>query len=264
MGLRLTARHHRPLRRGRGWAKVRPVTTPPTSTAETTGGAVALDHVSVWVFDLDNTLYPASCNLFAQIDQRMGAFISDLLDIARDEARALQKQYFREHGTTMRGLMDRHGVKPETFLAYVHEIDHSPVPRNPALAAALDRLEGRKVIYTNASVAHSEKVMERLGVRSHFEAIFDIAAADYRPKPDPAAYRQLMAEVGFAPGEAVLIDDIPRNLEPAAALGMTTVWMRTDTEYAQQGAQGDHIHHVADDLVDWLEGVLAARAQVAT
>ncbi|MDJ0951334.1 MAG: pyrimidine 5'-nucleotidase [Alphaproteobacteria bacterium] len=219
----------------------------------------ALAHVEDWVFDLDNTLYPASCNLFAQIDQRMGAFISELLDVSLAEARALQKHYFREHGTTMRGLMDQHGVDPEVFLAFVHEIDHSPLPESPALAAALARLPGRKVIFTNASVAHAEKVMARLGVADQFEAIFDIVAADYRPKPDPAAYRQLAEAVEMEPRTTAFVDDIPRNLAPAAEIGMTTVWLRTETEYAQQGDIGDHVHHVADDLVAWLEGVLAAR-----
>lgn len=227
------------------------------------GSDRGLDHVSVWLFDLDNTLYPARCNLFAQIDRRMGEFICRFLDLEMAEARALQKRYFREHGTTMRGLMDNHGLEPQGFLDYVHEIDHSPVPASPALDKALAALAGRKMIYTNGSTAHAEKVMARLGVEGHFEGVFDIVAADYRPKPDPESYRRLAAHFDFDPRAAIFVDDIPKNLEPAAALGMTTCWLRTETEYAKHGNEGPHIHHVADDLVAWLEGVAAARAATA-
>ncbi len=217
------------------------------------------DRIETWLFDLDNTLYHHSCNLFAQIDQRMGAYIADLLGVDRVEARRVQKTFFHEHGTTLRGLMIEHGVEPDDFLAYVHQIDHSPVPPNPALDAALANLDGAKYVFTNASAEHAEKVIARLGVGHHFEDIFDIAAADYLPKPDPATYDRLVRRHAMKPEATAFIDDIPRNLAPAAALGMTTVWLRTKTEYAQVGAVGGHIHHIADDLVAWLED--AARAQ---
>ena len=224
------------------------------------GAKAALDRISVWIFDLDNTLYPAECDLFSQIDRRIGAFVSDLLGLDPGEARALQKRYFREYGTTMRGLMDHHGVDPGVFLEYVHRIDHSPIPPSPDLDAALARLPGRRLIYTNASASHAENVMDMLGVRARFERIFDIVAANYLPKPDPEPYRRLVESAEFDPKTAVFVDDMPRNLEPAAAIGMTTVWLRTNTEYAQQGEVGDHIHHITDNLLDWLQNVLAARS----
>jgi len=212
----------------------------------------SLDHVTDWVFDLDNTLYPARCNLFAQVDRRIALFIADLLRLDVPAARELQKRYFREHGTTLRGLMTHHGVDPEAFLQFVHEIDVAVVPPSPALDAALARLPGRKFIFTNGSVAHADRVMARLGVAHHFDAVFDIAAAGYLPKPDPASYRSLIQRFAIEPAAAAMIEDLPRNLRPAAALGMTTVLVLTGEEWARTDDAGDHIHHVTDDLVGWL------------
>jgi len=207
-----------------------------------------------WVFDLDNTLYPAACDLFAQVNERMAGFISNQLGLDPLTARHLQKRYFHEHGTTLRGLMLEHGTDPKAYLAYVHDIDLSPVRADPRLDRALARLPGRKVVFTNGSVRHAENVLARLGVSAHFDAVFDIVAADYIPKPAAETYRRMAAALAIAPDRAVMIDDIPQNLVPAAAMGMTTVWVRTDTEYARIGAVGEHVHHIADDLAAWLEG----------
>lgn len=226
-----------------------------TETTEKT----ALPHVAVWVFDLDNTLYPASCDLFAQIDRRMTAFIADFLGVADDQARALRKRYYRDHGTTLRGLMDNHDLDPGRFLDYVHDIDHGPVPPNPALARALDRLDARKVVFTNASRAHAERVLQRLGIADRFEAVFDIVAADYMPKPDLAPYRKLLERHAIDPRRAIFIDDLCRNLAPAAALGMTTLWVRGESAETWDDAPGDHVQHVTEDLVGWLEAVTEAR-----
>ena len=219
--------------------------------------AHALRQAEAWVFDLDNTLYPPSTNLFAQIDERMRAFIAGFLDLDLDEARRVQKTYFREYGTTLRGLMNRHGLEPGLFLEYVHAVDLDPVPPNPALAAALARLPGRKYIFTNASAAHAGRITDRLGVTRHFDAVFDIADAEYVPKPEPRVYDTLVQCHGLDPGKTVMIEDIARNLAPAAALGMTTVWLRNDSPVGVEGADGDHVHHVIDDLVPWLEDVVA-------
>ena len=219
--------------------------------------ADALCQAEAWVFDLDNTLYPPSTNLFAQIDERMRSFIARFLDLDLDEARRVQKTYFREYGTTLRGLMNRHGLEPGLFLEYVHAVDLDPVPPNPALGAALARLPGRKYIFTNASAAHAGRITDRLGVTGHFDAVFDIADAEYVPKPEPRVYDTLVQCHGLDPGRTVMIEDIARNLAPAAALGMTTVWLRNDTPIGVEGADGDHVHHVIDDLVPWLEDVVA-------
>ena len=213
-------------------------------------------HVETWVFDLDNTIYPARYNLFDLVDARIGAFIAELLDLDTVAARRIQKDYFRRHGTTLRGLMLDHGVDPDVFLEYVHDIEVDRLPPSPELDAALGRLAGRKIIYTNGSVAHAERVLERLGVARHFEGVFDIAAGDYLPKPDPAPYRTLIERFDIAPMAAAMVEDIARNLEPAAALGMTTVWVRSDSDWGREGSGDDYVHHVIDDLAGWLGGLV--------
>ena len=207
---------------------------------------------SAWIFDLDNTLYCSSFNLFGQIDVRMKTFIANFLDLEPDEAFKVQKRYFREYGTTLRGLMDRHNVDPKAFLDHVHDIDIEVVPPNPVLDKALNELPGRKIIFTNADVRHAERVMEQLGVSHHFEAIFDIVACDYVPKPEPAVYHNLVDRFDLDPGSTVMVEDMARNLKPAAYIGMTTVWVRTDSDWGQEGSEGDHVHHVTDDLSSWL------------
>lgn len=209
----------------------------------------------IWLFDLDNTLYPASCRLFDQVDRRMGAFVQAFLGLDDpQEARRIQKKYLREHGTTLRGLMDNHGLHPDDYLDYVHAIDVSPVQPDPALDRAIAALPGRKLIFTNGSEKHAVNILDRLGLGAHFEAIFDIAAADYLPKPDRRPYEMLRDRHAVDPARAVFFDDMPRNLAPAAEMGMTTVWVITDSEWATLGHTGDEdfVHHRTEDLAGWL------------
>lgn len=215
-----------------------------------------LNETETWVFDLDNTLYPASCDLFSQIDVRMKGFIAEFLGLEPHEAFRVQKRYFREYGTTLRGLMIRHDMEPLDFLRHVHAIDVSCVPPNPKLAEVLDLLPGRKVVFTNASKDHAHRVMARLGVAQRFDGVFDIISADYLPKPEPGVYRALIEHFGLEPERTVMFEDMARNLKPAADLGMTTVWVRTENDWGRDGAHEDYVHHIADDLASWLEGVL--------
>lgn len=216
-------------------------------------------HVDAWVFDLDNTLYPAHCNLFAQIDDRMGAFIAQALEVDRTEARRIQKQYYVDHGTTLAGLMAVHGMKPEPFLDFVHDIDLDVVTPSPELDAALARLPGTRFIFTNGSVRHAENVAARLGILDRFDGIIDIAACGFVPKPQAEAFERFLGHSRAQAGRAAMFEDIARNLEVPHRLGMRTVWVRTDhafaTERAHHGAEGDHIHHVTDDLVAFLDGL---------
>jgi len=218
------------------------------------------EDVETWIFDLDNTLYPASCRLFDQIDKRMGAFIGDLLKVDRVEARRIQKDYFFRHGTTLRGLMSEHGVDPDAFLDYVHDIDHSPVPANAALAAALEGLPGRKLIFTNGTVDHADKVLRRLGVHGQFHGVFDIVHSDYIPKPARGPYEKFIASHAIDPARAAMFEDIARNLEVPAALGMVTVLVRdaanedgTLINKLNGDAEGaPYVHHVTGDLAAFL------------
>jgi putative hydrolase of the HAD superfamily len=221
--------------------------------------APALDHVGCWVFDLDNTLYPAHCDLFQQVDVRIGQYIADRFKIPYDQARWLQKSYFRGYGTTMKGLMTEYGIDPIEFLDFVHLIDHSPVAADPRLDTALAALPGKKYVFTNASVAHSEKVLARLGVAHRFDGIFDIIAAEFDPKPHDAFYDRFLQRHGVTPKAAALFEDMARNLAPAHARGMTTVLIETDNPFSMEGHEGEHVHHRTKDLVAWLEAVIAVR-----
>ena len=214
-------------------------------------------HVETWVFDLDNTLYPPSTGLFAQIDDKMRAFIGAELGLSDDAARALQKQYYREHGTTLNGLMHVHNIEPQKYLRFVHDIDLSLMNADQALDAALGTLPGRKVVFTNGSVAHAENVLKRLGIERHFDDLFDIVATSYRPKPAAEAYAALVDRLAIDAKRAAMFDDLKRNLVAAAQIGMTTVWVAHDHEWSRQGPEtpGDadaHVHHVAHDLAAFL------------
>lgn len=210
-----------------------------------------LADADTWLFDLDNTLYPARCNLFAEIERRMREFIAGMLAVDLDEAGLRQKDYSRRHGTTLRGLMEEHGLDPRAFLAYVHDIPLDALEPAAALDRALERLPARKIIFTNGSVRHAERVMERLGIARHFSAIYDIAAADFVPKPDLASYRRLCRLHDVKPARAVMVEDMARNLVPAHELGMTTVWL-PENEGWHEGRREAHVHHVVDDLPAWL------------
>ncbi|MCW8835267.1 MAG: pyrimidine 5'-nucleotidase [Rhodospirillales bacterium] len=214
-----------------------------------------LDLIETWIFDLDNTLYPASSNLFAQVDTRIRDYIAGFLDLPADEAYTLQKRYFREHGTTLRGLMSLHDVDPVAYMDYVHDIDLAPIAADPALDAALSRLPGRKAIFTNASTKHAARVMDRLGVTRHFDVVFDIADAGYLPKPETQGYEILIGRLGADPSRTVMVEDIARNLKPAADMGMTTVWVRTDSIWGKEGSDAPHVHHVTDDLSAWITAI---------
>jgi putative hydrolase of the HAD superfamily len=216
----------------------------------------ALHGAATWVFDLDNTLYPAHCNLFDQVSRKMGEFIARTFNVNLTEAKLRQRQFFQTHGTTLRGLMVEHGIEPGVFLDYVHDIDLTVVAAMPDLGAALDRLPGRKLVYTNGTVAHADRVLERLGIRDRFEAVFDIVASGYLPKPDIAPYRVMLQRHAVDPAGAVMVEDMARNLKPAAELGMTTVWVPTSEAWSQPDPDGrSHIHHTAPDLTAFLTGL---------
>ena len=225
----------------------------PPETAEING----FQGTETWIFDLDNTLYPVTDRLLVHIDTHLGDFIADFLEIDRAEARRVQKEYFRRYGLTLRGLILHHGLDPARYFEQMQPMDLSEVAPNPALADTIRRLDGRKIIYTNASAGHAEMVLDRLGMADLFEAIHDIAAAGYIPKPAVEAYRKLCQTHRIDSGTAVMIDDIAANLVPAAEIGMTTVWMKTGAEWARGIDGGDHIDHVTGDLLAWLEGIVA-------
>lgn len=218
----------------------------------------ALRRAHTWIFDLDNTLYPRSSNLFAQIDVKMGAFVSDFLNVPQARAREIQKQYFYDHGTTLNGLMIHHNIQPADFLDFVHDIDYTTILYDQRLETAIDQLPGRKLIYTNGTVKHAESVLARLKISDRFEGIFDIVASDYAPKPHPEPYHKFLKDHDVEPERAVFFEDMAKNLRVPAALGMSTVWIETGAPRSSpaEGEDHDHIHHRTEELSDWLSDLV--------
>ncbi len=217
-------------------------------------------HIDTWLFDLDNTLYDANSGVFPQIDRNMKRFLMDEFSLAEDAAHAYQKELYRDYGTTLSGLMTRHNLDPARFLHHVHDIDLAELSPDAHLIAALKRLPGRKAIFTNASAKHAENVANRLGILDQFDAIFDIVSAEYRPKPDPTAYEKTLTHYGVEGRRAAMFEDLKRNLVPAAALGMTTVWIANDAAWSHANAGvpddiDDHVHHTIDALSHFLHSI---------
>ena len=220
----------------------------------------AFENIKYWVFDLDNTLYPPEQDLFAKVDVRMTDFIQQRLNMEKEQAYIVQKKYWQEYGTTLSGLMNEHGLDPDDFLDFVHDIDVSQLSPNPELSQILSALEGQKFIFTNGTVQHAENVSRQLGIDHLFDDIFDIRAANYIPKPQAEVYDAMVNQLKIDPHQSVFFEDMARNLPPAAALGMKTVWVRPQIE---DGAP-PHAHishelsdqHEFDHVVDALEPFL--------
>ena len=229
---------------------------PPTSRHPPRG----FGQVETWVFDLDNTLYPHHLNLWQQVDERIRAYVSDFLKVSKDEAFRVQKDYYRRYGTTMRGMMTEHGMKPDDYLEFVHQIDHSPLEPNPLLGAALEKLPGRKLILTNGTRKHADAVMRRLAVHHHFEDVFDIIAAELEPKPQAQTYDRFLTRHGVDPAKAAMFEDLARNLAVPHALGMTTVLVVPEgtrevfrEDWEMEGRDAPHVDHVTDDHAGFLQ-----------
>jgi putative hydrolase of the HAD superfamily len=225
----------------------------------------AFRGVEAWIFDLDNTLYPRSTDLFRQVDTRIRAYVAKLLQVDDAEAERIQKNFYREHGTTLRGLMLTRDVDPDEFLEFVHDIDHSAVRPDPALGAAILRLPGKKYIFTNGSRTHAEKVAERLGFPTHFEDIFDIVAADLVPKPERATYDRFVNRFGLRPDRAAMFEDLTRNLIVPKAVGMKTVLVVPPgtrevfhEDWEMEGRDDMHVDFVTDDLARFVDEVADA------
>ena len=221
-------------------------------------------HVTEWVFDLDNTLYPHHSNLFSQIDVKMTAYVSELLQLPRDEARALQKELYKEYGTTLNGLMTRHGIDSDDFLNKVHDIDYSWVDPNPALGDAIKALPGRKFIFTNGDRGHAERTARQLGILDQFDDIFDIVAAGLTPKPARETYDKFVGLHRVDTQNAAMFEDLARNLSVPKAMGMATVLIvprnfePTFSEiWEQDPTFEDDVDFVTDDLTSFLNTILA-------
>jgi putative hydrolase of the HAD superfamily len=202
-------------------------------------------HVETWVFDLDNTLYPPAIRLFDQIERRMTDYVMRSLGIESAAADALRSRYWRSYGTTLAGLMREHGLQPEPYLEHVHDIDLSAVPASPTLCAAIGRLPGRKVVYTNGSREHARRVTRAVGLEGCFDALYGFEDAAYVPKPEASAFAAVFALDGLTPGRAAMFEDDQRNLQVPHGLGMRTVLVGPAEVHP-------HVHHQTEDLAAFL------------
>jgi len=207
-------------------------------------------HVETWVFDLDNTLYPPAMRLFDQIDRRMTAYVQRELQVDHTTADRLRHQYWRDYGTTLAGLMHHHGIDPEPYMVEVHDIDFTVLSPEPALGAAISRLPGRRIVYTNGSAPYAERVLEARGLSGLFAAVYGVEHAGYAPKPRADAFARVFAMDGLTPARAAMFEDDPRNLKVPHDLGMRTVHVAPEPDGA------DHIHHHTDDLAAFLQRLL--------
>ena len=223
-------------------------------------------HVDAWIFDLDNTLYHPDARLFAQIEIRMTAYVMRELGVSEAEASHLRDAYWRQHGTTLAGLMAEHGIDPAPYLAEVHDIDMSGLTPDPALAAAIAALPGRKIVHTNADAAYAGRVLDRRALPV-FEAVYGVEEVDFHPKPDPRAYQAVLAAHGIDPTRAAFFEDDPRNLIEPDRLGMVTVLVGAGRdgpdELPADHVHGAHVHHRTDDLTAFLLALAAIRDGMA-
>lgn len=207
-------------------------------------------HVTTWVFDLDNTLYPPKMRLFDQIEARMVSYVMNALGVDRDEADRLRRHYWHEYGTTLAGLMAEHDLDPEPFMVDVHDVDFSILSPDPALRQRINQLPGRKIIYTNGSAPYAGNVLAARGLDGLFDDIFGVEHAGYRPKPEAAAFEKVFARARLDPTRAAMFEDEARNLAVPHALGLRTIHVAPAHEPAA------HIHHHTDDLSGFLAQVV--------
>lgn len=207
-----------------------------------------LSHIDVWIFDLDNTLYPPGSEFIALMEDRMTEFVARATGLPRAEARALQMRYLNEHGTTLAGLMANYGVPPEPFLTEVHDVALDSLAPDADLREAIARLPGRRLVFTNGDARHAERVLAHLGLLELFEDVFHIAAADYIPKPRPEAFARMIARHHVDPRRAAFFEDSARNLLPAAELGMTTILVG-----GQDHPPAGFVDHRTSDLAAFLK-----------
>jgi len=203
-------------------------------------------HVTTWVFDLDNTLYPPRYRLFDQIEVKMTAWVMAALKVPEAEANRLRQHYWDSYGTTLAGLMREHDIDPGPYLEEVHDIDFSALPADPDLAARIAALPGRRIVYTNACAPYALRVLEARGLSGLFDAIYGVEHAGFLPKPEARAFETIFARDGLDPSRAAMFEDDARNLAAPHAMGMRTVHIAPDP------APAPHIHHHSADLTAFL------------
>ena len=219
-----------------------------------------LQSIKYWIFDLDNTLYSGKTKVFEQVDKRMSKYISEKLNISVEEAKKIQKNYFHEYNTTLNGMIKNHKIDADEFLEFVHDIDIDFLKKDLKLSQEIEKLEGKKIIFTNGSRKHALNVTGKIGIDHHFDAIFDIVDAEFVPKPSMEPYKKLVKKHKIDPKLCVLVEDIARNLKPAYEMGMKTIWIENDEPWAKKFSDSNFVNYKTNDLSGFLKKINLLKA----
>jgi len=211
--------------------------------------------IKYWIFDLDNTLYSGKTKVFEQVDKKMSKYISDKLNISIDEAKKIQKNYFHKYNTTLNGMIKNHKINPEEFLESVHDINIDFLQKDLELAKEMEKLEGKKIIFTNGSKKHAINVTKRIGINQYFDDIFDIVDSDFIPKPAIEPYKKLVEKHKIDPKLWALVEDIARNLKPAYEMGMKTIWIENDEPWAKEFSDSNFINYKTNNLSGFIKKI---------
>ena len=211
--------------------------------------------IKLWIFDLDNTLYSGKTKVFEQVDKKMSKYISEKLKIEIEEAKKIQKQYFHEYSTTLNGMIKNHKINANEFLDFVHDVNLDFLEKDSALNEQLEKLDGKKIIFTNGSKKHGLNVTKKIGIDHHFDDIFDIVESKFIPKPMIEPYKKLVKKHNVDPKLCVFVEDIARNLKPAYEMGMKTIWIENDEPWARKFSDSNFINYKTNNLSEFLKKV---------
>jgi len=220
----------------------------------------SFNSIKCWIFDLDNTLYSGKTKVFEQVDKRMSKYISNKLNISVEEAKKVQKNYFYKYNTTLNGMIKNHKIDPDEFLEFVHDINIDFLQKDPVLGKEIEKLDGKKIIFTNGSRKHAINVSKQIGIDQLFDDIFDIVDAEFIPKPLLQPYKKLVKKHKIDPKLCVLVEDIARNLKPAYEMGMKTVWIENDEPWASKFSDSEFVNYRTNNLSEFLKKINLAKA----
>ena len=216
--------------------------------------------IKYWIFDLDNTLYSGDTKVFDQVDKKMSKYISGKLNVSIEEAKKIQKNYFYEYNTTLNGMIKNHKIDPDEFLEFVHDIDIDFLQKDPGLSKEIEKLEGKKIIFTNGSRKHAINITKRIGIDQYFDDIFDIVNANFIPKPAMEPYKKLVEKHKIDPKLCVFVEDIARNLKPAYEMGMKTIWIENNEPWAKKFSDSNFVEYKTDNLAEFLKKINLLKA----
>jgi len=219
-----------------------------------------LCSIKYWIFDLDNTLYSGKARVFEQVDKKMSKYISKKLNVNIARAKEIQKNYFYEYNTTLNGMIKNHKIDANEFLEFVHDIDVDFLKDDPILNKELEKLGGKKIVFTNGSRKHALNITQRIGIDQHFDDFFDIVDSDFMPKPAIEPYKKLVEKHKIDPNLCVFVEDIARNLKPAYEMGMKTVWIENDEPWAKKFSDEKFINYKTKNLSEFLKKINLLKA----